>query len=95
MLAQSEPFARQARRLPARIPVRLILDPRSPLVAHTAFTVDISPSGARVRADVSLSPGQAVNVVPNEGTQYAIPGRVVWVNEVPTDPGAEAGIEFS
>jgi len=94
MSAQTEPFARQARRLPARIPVKLIFDSRRPEVTHNAFTVDISPSGARVRAGVSLSPGQAVNVIPNEGTQYAIPGRVVWVSEVPADPGAEAGIEF-
>ncbi len=95
MLAQDQSFARQARRLPARIPVKLTVGSRSPQVTHDAFTLDISPSGARVRASVSLSPGQAVNVIPSEGTQYAIPGRVVWVSEAPTQPGAEVGIEFS
>ena len=95
MSAQDQPFARQVRRLPARIPVKLIVSSRLPQIAHEAFTLDISPSGARVRASVSLSPGQAVNVIPNEGTLYAIPGRVVWVSEAPTHPGAEVGIEFS
>ncbi len=85
---------RRTRRFVAQLPIKLILESLFDKSACDALTLDISPSGARVRAKVPMAPGQAVRVVPNEGSARAIPGRVVWVARLAAAPGGEAGIEF-
>jgi PilZ domain len=94
MSAQRPPLPRQSERIPAEIPIQLVLRSLFTQKVHSAQTVDISRSGARVRASARMSPGQSVQVVPNEGARRSIEGRIVWVNKVVTTPGGEAGIEF-
>jgi PilZ domain len=94
MCAYKVPHPRRSRRVPAQLPIKLLLGSLFTKSACEAFTLDISQSGARVRANVALSPGQAVQVVPNEGMERAIPGRIVWVNKLIAGPSGEAGIEF-
>lgn len=85
---------RRSKRFTAQLPIKLILESLFDKSACDALTVDISPSGARVRAKVPMAPGQSVRVVPNEGIARAIPGRVVWVTRLAAAAGGEAGIEF-
>jgi PilZ domain len=94
MCAYSTPHPRRSRRIPAQLPVKLVLGSLLSKSACDALTLDISQAGARVRANVSLSPGQSVQVVPNEGLKRAIPGRIVWVSRLFSGPLGEAGIEF-
>ena len=85
---------RRSKRFTAQLPIKLILESLLGKSACDALTLDISPSGARVRAKAELAPGQAVRVVPNEGIARAIPGRIVWVNRIMATANGEAGIEF-
>lgn len=82
---------RRSKRFSAQFPIKLILESMFNKSACDALTLDISPSGARVRSKLPLAPGQSVRVVPNEGIARAIPGRIVWAS---ASPGGEAGIEF-
>ena len=94
MSLQRKPLPRQTERIPAEIPVQLIVRRLFTQKTHTAQTVDISRSGARVRSAVQMSPGQSVQVIPSEGVRRSIEGRVVWANKVSAPQIAEAGIEF-
>lgn len=94
MSAHQRPLPRQAERIPAKLPIQLILESLFSKRVHRAQTVDISRSGARVRASVPMSPGQSVRLVPNEGVRRSIEGRIVWVNKIVSAPEGEAGIEF-
>jgi PilZ domain len=94
MCALEAQYPRRSKRFTAQLPIKLIFDKLFNKSACDALTLDISPSGARVRAKVPLAPGQAVHVVPNEGVARAIPGRIVWVNRIVASPNGEAGIEF-
>jgi PilZ domain len=94
MCADRIPNPRRSRRFPAQLPVKLVLGSLQTRSACDALTLDISQAGARVRASVPLSPGQSVQVVPNEGIKRAIPGRIVWVSRLLAGPQGEAGIEF-
>jgi hypothetical protein len=88
------PNPRRSKRVPAQIPVKLVTNSLFRRSACQALTLDISQAGARVRAHAKLSPGQPVQVVPNEGIERAIPGRIVWVSQLFAGPLGEAGIEF-
>ena len=94
MSPHREPLPRQAERIPAELPIQLILESLFSKRVHRAQTIDISRSGARVRSSVTMSPGQSVRLVPNEGVRRSIEGRIVWVNRIVSAPGGEAGIEF-
>ena len=94
MRAAESPCPRRLRRIPAQLPIKLVLGSLFTKSACQAFTLDISQAGARVRASVPLSPGQSVQVVPSEGLKRAIPGRIVWVSRLVAGPDGEAGIEF-
>ena len=94
MSLQRKPLPRQTERIPAEIPIQLIVRRLFTQKTHSAQTVDISRSGARVRAAVQMSPGQSVQVVPSEGVRRSIEGRVVWVNRISAPHLGEAGIEF-
>jgi PilZ domain len=94
MCAYVAPHPRRSKRVHAQLPIKLLLDSLFAKYACEALTLDISQAGARVRANIPLSPGQAVRVVPNEGIDRAIPGRIVWVNRQFEGTHGEAGIEF-
>jgi hypothetical protein len=60
---------------------------------HDAFTLDVSAQGARVQTDISLTPGQVVEVVPINGSD-PVTGRVVWVGNPASELEGQAGLEF-
>ena len=59
-----------------------------------AFTVDLSPQGAKVRTALALLPGGAVGIVAGGDSQHAIAARVVWAKRVGSDGWSLAGLEF-
>jgi hypothetical protein len=59
-----------------------------------AFTVDVSAQGARIKANISLTPGQVVEVIPADGSD-PVTGRVVWVGKPASELEGQAGLEFS
>ncbi len=85
---------RRGKRIFARVPLTLLLESHGKKRAHRAFTVDFSELGARVRAGSILSPGQLVEVIPDEAPHYAVRGRVVWVRAAGSERYGLAGLEF-
>jgi hypothetical protein len=86
------PIARRSERINASIPITLLVDADGKKTSHDAFTVDLSQLGVRIRSKIVLAPGQAVDVIPNEGPRYAVPSRVIWVGQAGVD--SQAGLEF-
>jgi hypothetical protein len=62
----------------AQIPVALVLPGRKRKVPHFASAVQLSFLGLKVKTDVKLRTGQAVQIVPLTGPCDAVPARVVW-----------------
>ena len=87
----SDPERRQ-QRVSATIPISLLLERDESETMHDAWTVDISPTGARVRTAYVLLPGEMVGIIPIGDTGQAIPSRVVWVNR--SSVGSLAGLEY-
>lgn len=90
----SFPITRRSERRPVRIAVLLLLESGGEQVEQEASTVDLSQHGLRVQAKLVLTPGQLVQIIPNEGPEYALLSRVVWVGPTSSDRGGEAGLEF-
>ncbi len=85
--------SRGLRRLPATIPISLLLKREDSKTGHDAYTVDLTRKGARVRTTFVLSPGELVGIIPWGDAGKAIPSRVVWVQRSSV-VGSLAGIEF-
>jgi len=88
------PNKRRAERRLASKAIALLVDSDHERIANTAFAVDLSHLGARIRTPVRLEPGQRVTVIPREGKAFAVPSRVIWVNASQYDSGSEAGLAF-
>jgi hypothetical protein len=73
--------SRRCERKPKTIPVSLVLKGGPAMSDGSAFTLDISLRGARVRTKLPLFPGELVGVVPKGDIPHAIPARAVWVRE--------------
>jgi hypothetical protein len=58
-----------------------------------AYTVDVSRLGARIQSELSLAPGQMVEVVPVNGSE-PVAARVVWVGRPASELQGQAGLEF-
>ncbi len=74
--------------------VTLVVETDRSRISHTAFAVDLSELGIRIRSGVDLRPGQLVAIIPNEGSEQTVPSRVVWVAEEGSKRAGEAGIAF-
>jgi len=94
MAGESYPTARRSKRIPARIPVTLIVQSTGEKVIREVYTCDLSQHGLRIQAHVPLIPGQTVKVIPSEGPRYAVHSRVAWVGPVGSRLEGQAGIEF-
>jgi len=90
----TQSLPRRSDRIFVRLPVTLLVNSQQERVAQDAFTVDLSQLGVRVRTDLSLSPGQEIEVFPNRGLKYPIQSRVVWVGQTGAPYQGEAGLEF-
>jgi len=84
----------RSQRIPATIPIRLVVESEGFKVEHDASTVDLSLRGVRVRTLLSLFPGETVGIIPRGDSRHAISARVVWTRHVGTDPRSLAGLEF-
>src|ERR1039458_5801272 len=78
MLAKTEIVPRRWERQKTDSPVRLVLDPAHFKADNSAVALDISLSGARVRTNLTLVPGDWVGVIPKGDFPHAIPGRGGW-----------------
>jgi hypothetical protein len=85
---------RRVGRLPAKLALVLILDPEGEKTQVPAETSDLSQYGTALCTEASLQAGQVVEIVPNEGPEYAIRARVIWVGSPEADKGCSAGLEF-
>ena len=85
---------RQSQRIPATISIRLLLQSEGCKVEHEAFTIDLSPQGAKVRTALALLPGEAVGIIAGGDSQHAIAARVVWAKRAGPDSWSLAGLEF-
>lgn len=75
-------------------PVTVTFDSDAGRISNYASTVDLSEGGARVRTHITLTAGDTVRIIPQEGAGRAVPGRVVWVGPARSDRLVEAGLEF-
>ena len=94
MSPESELKNRRCQRKSGRLALMLISDSGGKKVEGPALTLDFSQYGVGVEAGTSLAPGQIVDVIPREGPEYAVRGRIVWVGKAQSDLGGKAGLEF-
>lgn len=85
---------RQAERHDVSKEVAFVVDSDRSRISHSAFAVDLSTLGARIRTTLKLEPGQQITVIPKEGSAQAVPSRVIWVAEQGRWGHGEAGVAF-
>lgn len=85
---------RRWERRPASIPINLVSKTGNFTWDDSASTVDISLRGAKVRAKLTLVPGELLGFVPKGEFPDAIRTRVVWVREDDSGDWTIAGLEF-
>ena len=85
--------ARSFDRVSATIPISLFLEGEDSKMEHSAYTVDFSHDGVRVRTSLVLFPGEMLGIVAWGDSGKAIPCRVVWA-ERSSVSGSLAGLEF-
>ncbi|MGD0226768.1 MAG: PilZ domain-containing protein [Terriglobia bacterium] len=93
MPSNTNEHARRCERQPKTTPVSLVLKGDQFKSDGSAFTLDVSLSGAKVRTKLELVPGEWVGVVPKGEISYPIPARAVWVREDECK-WTYAGLEF-
>jgi len=83
----------RSERIPATVPIRLVVVSDDFSVEREACTVDLSRRGVRVRTPLALLPGDTVGII-STGDRHAIPARVVWAQRAGADQWSLAGLEF-
>ena len=84
---------RRSERKIAKIAIVVFVDHEHEPGGSDAYTVDVSTLGARIQSELSLTPGQMVEVVPVNGAEY-VAARVVWVGKPASELQGQAGLEF-
>ncbi len=84
---------RRSERKIAKIAIVVFIDKEHDQSGSDAYTVDVSTLGARIRSELSLTPGQMVEVVPVNGSDPVV-ARVVWVGKPASELQGQAGLEF-
>jgi hypothetical protein len=85
---------RQSQRIPAKIPITLILESEDFRLEHQASTIDLSIRGVRVQANFALVIGETVGIITKGDSRHAISARVVWAQRFGTDLWSRAGLTF-
>jgi len=88
------PPARRYDRIPVSIPVTLIVESGGKKVGHPSYMVDVSEKGIKLKANVPVTVGQVVEIIPTDGPRYAVRSRVVWVGKAGSDQEGRLGLEF-
>jgi PilZ domain-containing protein len=84
----------RSQRIPATVPIRLVVVSDDFSIEREASTVDLSLRGVKVRTPLALLAGDTVGVIPIGEFRHAIPARVVWTQRARTDQWSVAGLEF-
>lgn len=85
---------RHAERWSAEKRATLRIESNQSRMCHDAVTVNLSARGARVRGNMGLSPGQAVDLNTEEDWPHFVPAQVVWVKQRGPEGRSEAGLRF-
>ena len=85
---------RRSQRIPATIPIWLVVESEGLKLELESSTVDLSFHGAKVRTPFVLLPGETVGIVTKGDIRHAISARVVWAQRAETDLWSLAGLEF-
>jgi|SRR5215831_10815271 len=85
---------RQSQRIPATMPISLVVGSETFKVERQASTIDFSVRGARVRTPFALLPGETVGIITMGDSRHAISARVVWAHRVGTDLWSLVGLAF-
>ncbi len=70
---------RRESRVAVNFPVRLILEPNGARLEHDALMLDASDWGVRLVTKTEVGMKEEVEVIPQEGPDFAVRGRVVWI----------------
>ena len=85
---------RQSQRIPAAIPIRLVVESEDFKAEHEASTIDLSLRGIKVRTSFALLPGEIVGIITRGDSRHAISACVVWVHRGGPGLWSLAGLEF-
>ena len=85
---------RRFQRIPATIPIMLMVESEGFKVEHQASTVDLSLQGVKVRSRLALLPGETVGMFNKQDMRHPVLGRVVWAQRAGNDMWSVAGLEF-
>ena len=94
MAGNVSPPPRRYDRIPVSIPVILIVESGGKKVGHPSYMVDVSERGIKLKANVPVTVGQVVEIIPSKGPQYAVRSRVVWVGKAGSEQEGRMGLEF-
>jgi len=84
---------RRAPRVPASLPIRILLNGDASEQGQSARTIDLSERGMRIRTKSALSEGQIIRIESWGDFGQPMPSRVVWVQVAPSGE-SQAGLEF-
>ena len=72
--------------------IRLATAPKDMGSYHDAVTIDLTTHGARIRSNVTLTPGEAVEIIGESAANfpYDVHSQVVWMSKAL----GEAGLRF-
>jgi len=84
----------RSQRIPATIPIRLVVESEGSVVEYEVSTIDLSLRGVRVRAPLALLAGETVGIIARGDSLHTIPARVVWAQWVGSGRFSLAGLEF-
>lgn len=84
---------RKHERIPAKIPIFLVVKAESKRTDHEAVTLNLSQLGVRVQGDVRLAPGQLVEIISKVSPRYAHACRVVWSGDIGSTYEGELGLQ--
>jgi len=94
MVEKVQSSTRRSGRIYAAIPVEVVVDSEGGKISYPGSTLDFSTLGARIQTEVTLTPGQQVNVIWQGQTPRSLQSRVVWSNAGRPERGAEVGLQF-
>ena len=85
---------RKSERIPATIPIILLVESEGFKIEHQGSTIDLSVGGLRIRAPLALAPGETVGIITQGDSRHAISTRVVWARSLDADLWSLAGLTY-
>lgn len=88
------PSGRRYQRKPVNTPATLITLKAGRNSQFGSVVVDTSKAGAKVKAEIRLTPGQMVWIKVGEGNNPSVRCRVVWTRQPKSGQDGEVGLEY-